>query len=117
MNGLLWFVQISLAAIFLYSGLSKIFAYERQTKSLRFRPAVGNVGLAAALGLLEIAAALAIVVPVDLWPPAILPRVAAAVLAVIAVAAARYHARRQGPAAPIMALFFMALLVVLGRWP
>jgi uncharacterized membrane protein YphA (DoxX/SURF4 family) len=117
MNSLLWVAQISLAAVFLYSGVSKVVVYERKTRALRIRAAVGNIGFAAALGLLEIVAALAIVVPADLWPPSILPRIAAAVLAVLALVAARYHARREGPAAPVMALFVTALFVIIGRWP
>jgi uncharacterized membrane protein YphA (DoxX/SURF4 family) len=117
MNGLLWFAQISLAGAFLYSGLSKILAYERPAKAQRIWAAGGHIGKSVAFGLLEIVGALALMVPVDVWPPYILPRLAAAGLALLAIPAAAYHARRQGPAAPTMALFFIGLFVIVGRWP
>jgi uncharacterized membrane protein YphA (DoxX/SURF4 family) len=117
MNGLLWFAQIVLAAAFLYSGSRKILAYQRLTKAQPTPAMAGHIGQSVAIGLVEIVAALAVVVPFDIWPPNILPRLAAAGLALLAIPAATYHARRQGPGAPIMALFFIALLVIVGRWP
>jgi DoxX-like family len=116
MNGFVWFTQVLLAGAFLYVGLSKIFANERRSK-LQIERRDGHVLPGVAIGILEILAAVAVVLPMDIWPPAILPRLAAGVLALLAIPAAVYHARRQGPAAPTMALFFMALLVILERWP
>jgi uncharacterized membrane protein YphA (DoxX/SURF4 family) len=117
MNGLLWFAQISLAGAFLYAGLSKILASRQQPNTHRVQTAGGHFAQSAAIGFLEVLGALAVVVPFDIWPPYILPRLAAAGLALLAIAASAYHARRQGPAALKMALFFIALLVIVGRWP
>jgi uncharacterized membrane protein YphA (DoxX/SURF4 family) len=120
MNSVLWIAQILLAGVFLYAGLSKIFAYGRQTKTLS-RPIGGCAGLphelVAAIALAEIAGALAVVVPVDLWPPDILLRLAVTGLALLTVAAVVYHVRRKEPTAPLVALFLLALFIIVGRWP
>jgi hypothetical protein len=117
MNGLLWFAQISLALAFLYAGLRRVLSFGRQPRALGAQAAAGPIWRSVAFGLLEIVGALAVVLPFDIWPPYILPRLAAAGLALLAIPASAYQARRQGPAAPIMALFFIALFVILGRWP
>jgi hypothetical protein len=53
----------------------------------------------------------------DVWPPYILLRLATAGLALLMVAAGIYHMRRQESAAPSVALFLLALFVIVGRWP
>ena len=121
MNGLHWAAQILLAGVFLFVGFSKIFAHRRQASVLPAVPGFAAIGLsnelAVAIGIVEIAGALALVVPVDLWPPDILPRLAAAGLALVAMTAAVYHMRRHESAAPSIALFLLALFVIVGRWP
>lgn len=73
--------------------------------------------LALVIGVAEIVGALALVVPVDLWPPDILPRLAAATLGLLTVAGGIYHQRRRESAAPNVALFLLALFVIVARWP
>jgi hypothetical protein len=52
-----------------------------------------------------------------LLPPYIVPRLAAAALAVLMIVASVYHARRHETAVPNVVLFLMAVLVIVGRWP
>jgi uncharacterized membrane protein YphA (DoxX/SURF4 family) len=121
MNNLLWIVQIILAGVFLFAGFTKIFAYERLVTAVESRTKAGPVGLsrvqAVLVGLAEILGAAGLLVPVDLMPPYIFLRLAAAGLALLMVAAGIYHLRRQESAAPSVALFLLALFVIVGRWP
>ena len=121
MNALLWIAQIILAGVFLLAGFSKIFAYRQVVKAVEARSKAGPIGMsrrqAVMVGLLEIAGAAGVLVPVDVWPPYILLRLATAGLALLMVAAAIYHIRRQESAAPSVSLFLLALFVIVGRWP
>jgi uncharacterized membrane protein YphA (DoxX/SURF4 family) len=121
MNTLLWIVQIILAGVFLFTGFSKIFAYRHVVKLMEVRSKSGGFGLsrstAALVGVLEITGAVAVLVPVDLWPPDVFLRLAAAGLALLMVVASIYHIRRQESAAPSVVLFLLALFVIVGRWP
>jgi uncharacterized membrane protein YphA (DoxX/SURF4 family) len=121
MNDLLWIAQIILAGVFLFTGFSKIFAYERLVKAVQARSKRGPVGMshgqAVIVGLAEIAGAACVLVPTDVWPPHILLRLAAGGLAVLMIAAAIYHTRRQESATPSVTLFLLALFVLVGRWP
>jgi uncharacterized membrane protein YphA (DoxX/SURF4 family) len=121
MNTLLWIVQIILAGIFLFTGFSKIFAFDRVVKVVEARTKAGPIGMspgqAALVGLAEILGAAAVLVPVDVWPPYVFLRLAAAGLALLMVAAGIYHIRRQESAAPSITLFLLALFVIVGRWP
>lgn len=121
MNDLLWVAQILLAGVFLFTGFSKIFAYNRVVKVIEARSKAGRIGMsraqAALVGLVEAAGAALVLVPVDVWPPHILLRLACAGLALIMVAASIYHARRQESAAPSISLFLLALFIIVGRWP
>jgi uncharacterized membrane protein YphA (DoxX/SURF4 family) len=121
MNTLLWIVQIILAGVFLFTGFSKIFAYGQFVKVMEARSKAGRFGLsratAALVGVLEIIGAAGVLVPVDLWPPDVFLRLAAAGLALLMVAAGIYHIRRQESAAPSVVLFLLALFVIVGRWP
>ena len=91
MNSLLWIAQIALAAVFLFAGLSKIIVRKRPVGALQEPVMSGFDGmpneLAAAIALLEIAGALCVIVPIDLWPPDILIRLSATMLALLAVVA------------------------------
>jgi hypothetical protein len=121
MNTLLWFAQIILAGVFLFTGFSKIFAFGQVVKVVEARSKAGKVGMsqtqAVLVGLAETAGAAGLLVPVDVWPPHILLRLAAAELAVLMVAAGIYHIRRRESAAPSVSLFLLALFVIVGRWP
>ena len=60
-------------------------------------------------------AALALVTPVGPWPAAARVLLAATGLALLMVVESTYPARRLEPAAPTVALFLMALFVIVGR--
>ncbi|HXR38906.1 MAG TPA: DoxX family protein [Terracidiphilus sp.] len=121
MNTLLWIAQIILAGVFLFTGFSKVFAYERVVKAVEARSKAGRIGMsrgqAVLVGLVEIAGAAGVLVPVDVWPPYVFLRLACAGLGLLMVAAGIYHIRRQESAAPSVALFLLALFVIVGRWP
>jgi hypothetical protein len=121
MNGLLWIAQALLAGIFLFTGASKLFAYRRLMETLESRSRGHQVGIsrgqAAAIALLEIAGAAGVTWPIGPWPPDILHRLSAAGLALLMVAAGIYHLRRKESAAPDVALFLLAIFVIVGRWP
>jgi hypothetical protein len=76
-----------------------------------------NCTLAKILALLEFAGALCLIVPFDVWPAYLLPRVAASVLAALILVTGIHHVRHKQHTAPIVALFFLALFVLVGRWP
>ena len=121
MNTLLWIAQIILAGVFLFTGFSKIFAYGQVVKVVEARSKAGPIGMSRGqsvlVGLAEVAGAAGVLVPVDVWPPYILLRLATAGLALLMVAAGIYHIRRQESAAPSISLFLLALFVIVGRWP
>jgi uncharacterized membrane protein YphA (DoxX/SURF4 family) len=121
MNSILWIAQIVLAVVFLFAGLSKILVRKRQVGPLQEPAMYGFDGmpneLAAAIALLEIAAAVCVIVPFDLWPPDILIRLSASVLALLAIVAVIYHARRKEHTGNTIAAFLLALFVIIGRWP
>ena len=120
MNGLHWLAQILLTGVFLVDGYIRIFSYRRPVKPQLPQDGFASIRLPyeleVAVALAEIAGALALWVPANLWPPDILPRVAASALALLAVAGSIYHMRRKEPAAHNLAVFLLALLVILGRW-
>jgi len=117
MNNLDWFAQILLACVFLLAGFRTILGSQWRTKA----PLTGSSdglpqNLAFAVAVLEIAGALALIVPVNLWQPDVVPRLAAAGLALLSLAVFTYL-RRKEQAVPVMALFLLALFVVVARWP
>jgi hypothetical protein len=121
MNGILWIAQILLAGVFLFAGFNKILVYERHKSMPGDGSGSGCIGLpnglAAAIALLEIAGALGVVTPVELWPSGNLLLMAATGLALLTLGACVYHARRKEPTAQIIAVFLLALFVIVGRWP
>ena len=121
MSTVLWFAQILMAGVFLFAGFSKIFVRRTQSAVQPLSPGFALPGMrhefAAAIALLEIAFAICLVLPVDLLPPHVVPRIAAAGLAVLMIFLSVYHARRNETAVPQVVLFLMALLVIVGRWP
>lgn len=121
MNTLLWIAQILLAGVFAFTGVSKILSYEELVKAIEARSKGGRIGVtrvqAAIVGVAELMGAVGVVLPIDLWPPYMLLRLAAAGLALLMVLAGIYHLRRQESAAPSVVLFLLALFVIVGRWP
>lgn len=121
MNHVLWVAQVILAGVFLFTGFTKIFAYEKLVQAVEARSKNRSIGMtqveAVLVGMVEIVGAVGILIPVDVWPPWILLRLATAGLALLMVAAGIYHIRRQESAAPSVALFLLALFVIVGRWP
>jgi uncharacterized membrane protein YphA (DoxX/SURF4 family) len=121
MNTLLWIAQIILAGVFLFTGFSKIFAYRQVVRVVETRSKGIPIGMsrtqAGLLGLAEIEGAACVLLPIDIWPPHILLQLACAALALLMVCAGIYHIRRQESAAPCVALFLLALFVIVGRWP
>ena len=120
MSNLDWYMQVVVACVFLFLGFAKIFDYKRQIKVPQTGTAPGFFGLsyslAVAIALVEIALALAVVAPANLWPPDILPRLAAMGLALLTIAAGFYHRRRNEPTGPSVALFLLVLFVIVGQW-
>jgi len=90
-------------------------------KAIEARSKAGRIGMtrgqAALVGFVEAALAALVLVPVDLWPPHVLLRLACAGLGLVMVAASIYHFRRQESAAPSVTLFLLALFILVGRWP
>jgi uncharacterized membrane protein YphA (DoxX/SURF4 family) len=121
MSGFLWMAQIFLAGLFLLAGFNQIIFRKRKTVAAPPAPDFSLIGMrdeaAAAIAILEIAAAICLLLPFDLLPPYIVPRIAAAALAFLTVIVSVYHVRRRETAAMDMVLFLMALFVIVGRWP
>jgi uncharacterized membrane protein YphA (DoxX/SURF4 family) len=119
MNNLVWIVQYLLAAVFLIAGICKIFSISQRSVWLPEVQGCEPKGLshkaACTIAFLEIAGALALVLPLRFGQQDVLPMLAATGFALLTVAAAVYHARRKQPAAPILALFLLALFVIVGH--
>jgi uncharacterized membrane protein YphA (DoxX/SURF4 family) len=121
MDGMVWIAQIVLAGVFLYAGFSTIFASGQRAKAMKALPNCTGFelthGWAIAIAVIEIAGALCMLVPVDLWLSNAALLLVASVLALLMLAASIYHALRREPPAPSMAIFLVALFVIVGRWP
>jgi uncharacterized membrane protein YphA (DoxX/SURF4 family) len=119
MNTFLWISQMCLAAIFLYAGVMNLLAFQKQ----HLRPAAGPsfqcIGVSAptacAIGLAEILGAVGLLVPLGAQQPYFVAQVSAGALALLLLAACVHHARRREQTAPIVALFFLAIFVIVGR--
>jgi uncharacterized membrane protein YphA (DoxX/SURF4 family) len=123
MNGmdyLMWTAQGILAAVFLVTGMSKILAFGQVKTFLGRKLKGGPVGVSASQGasiaLLEIAGAVGVLTPPSLVPNYMTVILAAAGLALLMACATVYHFRRKEPAAPDIALFLLAIFVIVGRW-
>ena len=119
MNSLDRLMEFLVAGVFLWIGFRKILSFRRRPKALGARdrrlPLGLPYGIVVVIGLLEIAAAAAIVIPFGPWPQATLVRMAAVGLAGLTLSACVYHANRRESAAPTVALFLMAIFVLVGR--
>lgn len=125
MNGLIWIGQVALAGVFLTLGTLKLFAYAPLLQAIESRTRVhlgANPLGARILGLIEVVLAFGVLMP-DIYasdgmvPEFIIVRSCAAGLAVLMIGAAIYHGRRREHASFDIAMFFLALFVIVGRWP
>jgi hypothetical protein len=120
-NTMLWAAQIALACALFYAAFSKVIpgrvAASGGAESLVFACDGMPCMVAKLLALLEFAGALCLIVPFEVWPAHLLARVAASVLAALILVTGIHHVRHKQHTAPIVALFFLALFVLVGRWP
>lgn len=120
MNYLMWAAQGILAAVFLVTGMSKILAFGKVKTFLGRKLKGGPIGVSASQGaliaLLEVAGAVGVLMPPSIVPDYMTVILAAAGLALLMVFATIYHFRRKEPAAPDIALFLLAIFVIVGRW-
>jgi hypothetical protein len=65
--------------------------------------------------LAEIVGAIGLLVPLGTQEPYFVAQVSAGALALLMLAACVHHARRKEQTAPIVALFFLAIFVIVGR--
>ncbi len=121
MNTVLWVAQTGLAVIFIYAGITNLIAFQRHGlttdtgfSSLCFGDSPATTG---ALGFAEILGALGLLVPFGTLTPYFVVQLSAGALALLMLAAIVYHARRREHTSPILALFFLALFVIVGRMP
>lgn len=112
-------MEFLLAAVFLWIGFAQILSYGRRPKALgadnRRLPLGLPYGAVVAVGIFEIVAALALVAPLGPNQPASLALFAATALALVTLMAAVVNVRRHRSAAPSLALFLMALFVIVGH--
>jgi DoxX-like family len=114
------FMEFLVAGIFLCIGIAKIFSYRRQPKAPGVSGGHRSFGLpypaAAAMGVFEIAAALILMfTPFGTLRGADLVQATAVLLALLTIGAGIYHLRRREALAPSIALFLLAVFVMIGR--
>lgn len=121
MNTFLWLVQSVLGITFLIAGFGKIFAYQQLSKLVEARTKGHSIGIparqAAVIGVGEVFWGLLVLNPFQLSYPFLLVLVGSVCLALEMIGATYYHMRRKEPAGPSIALFLLAILVIVGRWP
>ncbi len=120
MNYLMWTGQGILAVVFFITGMSKLLAFGHVKTFLGRRLKGGPIGIStgqgASIGLLEVAGAIGILTPPSIVPKYMMVILAATGLGLLMVCATIYHFRRKEPAAPDIALFLLAIFVIVGRW-
>jgi uncharacterized membrane protein len=119
MNTVLWIAQLCLAGIFLYAGVKNLLAFQKQNLRPAAGPSFQCIGIstpaACAIGFAEILGAIGLLVPLGSQEPYLVAQLSAGALALLMLAACAYHARRKEETAPIVALFFLAIFVIVGR--
>jgi uncharacterized membrane protein YphA (DoxX/SURF4 family) len=117
----MWTAQLTLGAVFLFTGFSKIVAYEKLAQVVEARSKGRPIGVprqrAAVLGVAEIVWALGVIIPFHFAYPYLVALVASLCLAIVMIGASFYHIRRRESAAPSIVLFLLAVFVIVGRWP
>jgi hypothetical protein len=112
-------MEVLLAGVFLWIGFRQILSFRRRPKALgadnRRLPLGLPYAVIVALGICEIAAAIALVLPFGANQPTSLALFAATALALITFMAAILNLRRNRSAAPSLALFLLALFVIVGH--
>jgi uncharacterized membrane protein YphA (DoxX/SURF4 family) len=120
-NTMLWAAQICLACVLFYAAFSKVvpgrLTAVAGADSLMFACDGMPCMLAYFLAALEFVGAVCLIVPVDIWPAHLLPRIAASVLAVLILITGIHHVRHKQHTAPLVGAFFLALFILVGRWP
>ncbi len=120
MNYLMWTAQGVLATVFFITGMSKLLAFSHVKTFLGRKLKGGPIGIStgqgASIGLLEVAGALGLLTPESIVPNYMTVVFAAAGLGLLMVCATIYHFQRKEPAAPDIALFLLAIFVIVGRW-
>jgi uncharacterized membrane protein YphA (DoxX/SURF4 family) len=121
MNTFLWIAQTCLAAIFVYAGVKNLLSFQKHELRPSIGPSFQCIGVSAptacAIGFAEILGAIGLIIPLSLQDPYLVTQLSAGALALLMIAACVYHARRKEQTAPIVALFFLALFVIVGRMP
>jgi hypothetical protein len=119
MNTVLWIAQMGLASIFAYAGIVNLLAFQKHALRPASGPSFQCIGVsppaARAIGFAEILGAIGLVLPLGAQEPYFIAQISAAALALLLLAACIHHARRNEHTSPIVALFFVAILVVVGR--
>jgi len=85
-------------------------------RRLKGGPIGMSTGQGALVGVLELAGAIGVLTPPSIAPGYKVAMMACAGLALLMVGAVLYHSRRKEPAAPAVALFLLAIFVIVGRW-
>jgi hypothetical protein len=120
MNGMMWTAQGILAVVFIITGMSKLLAFGHVKtflgRKLKGGPIGISTGMAATIGLLEVAGAVGLLTQPPIVPNYMTVIMAATGLALLMVCATIYHFRRKEPAAPDIAIFLLAIFVIVGRW-
>jgi len=126
MNGLNWTAQVLLAGFFLTSGMIKLFGFTPLLQAVQDRAHIAAVAVtpirSKLIGFIEVLLGFGVLLP-DMYttdgivPEFIITRLCAAGLAVLMTAVASYHMRRKEPAALDVAVFLLAIFVIVGRWP
>jgi hypothetical protein len=125
MNGLIWIGQIALACVFLTLGTLRLLASKplSQTVENRMHLHLSTMPLRSRMiGFVEVVLAFGVLLPDMYTPDGMVPefviaRCCAAGLALLMAGTAIYHVRHREPAAAAVAVFLLALFVIVGRWP
>jgi hypothetical protein len=119
MTNLDQFMEVLLAGVFLWIGVKQILSFRRRPKALgadnRRLPLGLPYAAVVVVGICEIVAALALVAALGTSQPASLALFAATGLALLTFMAAILNVRRHRSAVPSVALFLMALFVIVGH--
>jgi uncharacterized membrane protein YphA (DoxX/SURF4 family) len=110
-----------LGITFLIAGFGKILAYKHLSRWVEARAKGRPIGIpsaqAAIIGVFEVLGGLMVISPFQVFYPYLLALAGSACLALEMIGATYYHMRRKEPAGPSIALFLLAVFVIVGRWP